>query len=87
MRAQRSGTVVNSSSMAGFFAGPALAPYSMSKFAVEAVTESLHGELNAFNIRVLLVEPGACRTNFVGALKTPAAGMTGDCQEVLDSSR
>ncbi|KIA75646.1 short chain oxidoreductase [Aspergillus ustus] len=78
MRAQRSGTIVNISSIAGFAAGPSGAPYSMSKFAVEALSESLSAELSAFNIRVLLVEPGAFRTNFIGGRKTPAAGMTKD---------
>ncbi|KAJ6008845.1 short chain oxidoreductase/dehydrogenase [Penicillium canescens] len=78
MRAQRSGTIVNFSSIAGFAAGPASAAYSMSKFAVEALSESLFAELNPFNIRVLLVEPGAFRTNFIGSHKLPAAGMTKD---------
>ncbi|KAJ5354241.1 hypothetical protein N7541_006805 [Penicillium brevicompactum] len=78
MRSQRSGTIVNFSSIAGFAAGPSSAAYSMSKFAVEALSESLSVELNPFNIRVLLVEPGAFRTNFIGSHKLPAAGMTSD---------
>ncbi|KAJ5669654.1 short chain oxidoreductase/dehydrogenase [Penicillium macrosclerotiorum] len=78
MRAQRSGTIVNFSSIAGFAAGPSTAAYSMSKFAVEALSESLFAELKPFNIRVLLVEPGAFRTNFIGSHKVPAAGMTKD---------
>ena len=43
-----------------------------------ALSESLFVELNPFNIRVLLVEPGAFRTNFIGSHKLPAAGMTKD---------
>ncbi|KAJ5664193.1 short chain oxidoreductase/dehydrogenase [Penicillium longicatenatum] len=78
MRAQRSGTIVNFSSIAGFAAGPSTAAYSMSKFAVEALSESLFAEMKPFNIRVLLVEPGAFRTNFIGSHKVPAAGMTKD---------
>ncbi|OJJ29877.1 hypothetical protein ASPWEDRAFT_122309 [Aspergillus wentii DTO 134E9] len=78
MRAQRSGTIVNISSIAGFTAGPSSAAYSMSKFAVEALSESLSAELSPFNIRVLLVEPGAFRTNFIGSHRLPAAGMTKD---------
>jgi NAD(P)-dependent dehydrogenase (short-subunit alcohol dehydrogenase family) len=99
MRAQRSGTIINFSSIAGFAAGPSSAAYSMSKFAVEgmlehtiagsvseylltnykpALSESLFVELGPFNIRVLLVEPGAFRTNFIGFHKLPAAGMTKD---------
>ncbi|RAL03713.1 putative short chain oxidoreductase/dehydrogenase [Aspergillus ibericus CBS 121593] len=78
MRAQRSGTIVNVSSIAGFAAGPSGAAYSMSKFAVEALSESLFAELKPFNIRVLLVEPGAFRTKFIGSHKFPAAGLTKD---------
>ncbi|KAJ5850215.1 short chain oxidoreductase/dehydrogenase [Penicillium solitum] len=40
--------------------------------------ESLFTELNPFNIRVLLVEPGAFRTKLIGSHKVPAAGMTKD---------
>lgn len=43
-----------------------------------ALSESLFTELNPFNIRVLLVEPGAFRTKFIGSHKVPAAGMTKD---------
>ncbi|KAL2834377.1 putative short chain oxidoreductase/dehydrogenase [Aspergillus cavernicola] len=78
MRAQRSGTIVNLSSIAGFAAGPSGGAYSMSKFAVEALSESLSLELSPFNIRVLLVEPGAFRTKFLGSHKLPAAGLTKD---------
>ncbi|GKZ27743.1 hypothetical protein AbraIFM66951_005479 [Aspergillus brasiliensis] len=78
MRAQRSGTIVNLSSIVGFVAGPSTAAYSMSKFAVEALSESLSAELTPFNIRVLLVEPGAFRTNFIGSHRLPAAGLTKD---------
>ncbi|GLA09406.1 hypothetical protein AnigIFM60653_011727 [Aspergillus niger] len=78
MRAQRSGTIINLSSIAGFVAGPSSAAYSMSKFAVEALSESLSAELSPFNIRVLLVEPGAFRTNFIGSHRLPTAGLTKD---------
>ncbi|RDW57848.1 putative short chain oxidoreductase/dehydrogenase [Aspergillus mulundensis] len=78
MRSQRSGTIVNFSSIAGFAAGPASAVYSMSKFAVEALSESLHAALAPFKIRILLVEPGAFRTNFIGGHQMPAAGMNKD---------
>ncbi|PWY68432.1 putative short chain oxidoreductase/dehydrogenase [Aspergillus heteromorphus CBS 117.55] len=78
MRAQRSGTIVNIGSMGGFIAGPGAAPYSMSKFALEALSESLSLELNPFNIRVLLVELGSFRTKILGSRKLPAAGLTKD---------
>ncbi|RAK81896.1 putative short chain oxidoreductase/dehydrogenase [Aspergillus fijiensis CBS 313.89] len=75
MRAQRQGTIVNISSIAGFTAGPSSAAYAMTKFAVEALSEALSTELDPFNIRILLVEPGAFRTNFIGSHRTPAAGL------------
>jgi len=49
------------------------------------LSESLSRELASFNIRVLLVEPGAFRTNFLGAFQSPAAGLTKDYEgTVLD---
>jgi len=67
MRAQRSGTIVNMSSVAGLTASPSCAIYASSKFAVEAWSESLCQEVAPFSIRVLIVEPGIFRTNFLGS--------------------
>ncbi|KAJ5698752.1 short-chain dehydrogenase/reductase SDR [Penicillium macrosclerotiorum] len=78
MRAQRSGTVVNVSSIAGIHAQPSCAIYSGSKFALEGMSESLSKELQPFGIRVILVEPGAFRTNFLSAFVEPAAGHNKD---------
>ncbi|RAH71914.1 putative short chain oxidoreductase/dehydrogenase [Aspergillus aculeatinus CBS 121060] len=66
MRNSRSGTIVNMSSVGGLRALPAVSLYSASKHAVEAISEALALELSPFGIRVLLVEPGAFRTNFLG---------------------
>ncbi|KAJ9650464.1 hypothetical protein H2198_010240 [Neophaeococcomyces mojaviensis] len=67
MRAQKSGTIVNISSVGGLAALPSCAIYASSKFAVEAWSESLGQEVAPFGIRVLIVEPGAFRTNFLGS--------------------
>ncbi|EKG15565.1 hypothetical protein MPH_07231 [Macrophomina phaseolina MS6] len=67
MRARRSGTIVNASSVAGLYALPSCGLYSASKFALEGVSESLRSELAPFNIDVLIVEPGAFRTNFLNS--------------------
>lgn len=62
MRKQRSGIIVNVSSISGRMALPGFGPYSASKFALEGFTEALRLELAPFGIRVVLVEPGAYRT-------------------------
>ena len=56
------GRLVNVSSVAGLVAQPFLGPYSASKFALEALTDSMRLELRPFGIRVSLVEAGAIAT-------------------------
>jgi NAD(P)-dependent dehydrogenase (short-subunit alcohol dehydrogenase family) len=66
MRKQGSGTIVNISSLGGRIGlMPFLTAYHSSKFAVEGFTESLRQELAQFNIDVILIEPGAIRSNFI----------------------
>lgn len=55
-----------------FIARPGRASYSASKFAIEAVHESLSYEVKSFGIKVLIVEPGAFRTPFSSRIVTPA---------------
>ena len=62
MRAQRSGRIVNVSSSGGRFGGPFGGWYHASKFAMEGLSDSLRMELRAFGIDVVLIEPGAIRT-------------------------
>jgi len=66
MRARRSGAIVQMSSYCGQASYPGFSAYCASKFATEAITESLAAEAGPLGIRVLLVEPGAFRTNFFG---------------------
>jgi NAD(P)-dependent dehydrogenase (short-subunit alcohol dehydrogenase family) len=66
LRKQRSGTVVNISSVGGIAAFPALSFYNATKFAVEALSESLSQEVAPLGIKVLLVEPGPFRTDWAG---------------------
>lgn len=66
MREAKSGLIVNVSSIAGKLSMAAQAPYSASKFALEALSESLASELKPFNVRVVIVEPGVIATPIFG---------------------
>lgn len=66
MRARGSGTIVNISSIAARLAMPGSAFYSASKFALEGMSDALRRELEPLGLRVLMVEPGAFRTDFAG---------------------
>ena len=61
-RKRGSGVIVNVSSGRGRVSPPLGAAYSASKFALEALTESLHLEVRHFGIRSVLIEPGAIAT-------------------------
>jgi NAD(P)-dependent dehydrogenase (short-subunit alcohol dehydrogenase family) len=65
MRRQKSGTIINISSGAGRFGFPGGSAYVSTKFAVEGLSESMSYELEPFGIKVVIVEPGVIRTNFV----------------------
>jgi len=67
MRAQRSGRVLNISSVGGFVANPGWGVYSATKFAVEGLSEAMQAELAPLGICVTIVEPGTFRTDFLDA--------------------
>ncbi len=64
MRERGRGVIVNVSSGAGRMATPLNGVYAASKFALEALSESLHYEAGHFGVRVHIVEPGAIDTPF-----------------------
>jgi NAD(P)-dependent dehydrogenase (short-subunit alcohol dehydrogenase family) len=66
LRAQGSGTVVQISSMGGQLSMPGFGAYSAAKYALEGLSEALAAEVAPFGVRVLVVEPGAFRTEFGG---------------------
>ena len=57
-RQRGSGVIVNVSSVGGRVCAPLEAAYNASKFALEALTESLHAEVRHFGIRSVIIEPG-----------------------------
>jgi NAD(P)-dependent dehydrogenase (short-subunit alcohol dehydrogenase family) len=66
MRARHKGTIINMSSQGGVRSFPGSGHYCGSKHALEAFAESLSLELAPLGIKVLIVEPGAFRTDFAG---------------------
>lgn len=64
MRNRGAGTIVNVSSVAGWFPLPAKGAYNASKFALRGLTETLQAEVNQFGVDVVLVEPEFVRTAF-----------------------
>lgn len=78
------GTIVNMSSGAGIAGGGGAGYYNAAKFAVEGISEALAGELEPFGIRVLIVEPGPFRTDFLGRSINMAAN---EMPEYATSSR
>ena len=68
MRTQKHGIIVNVSSIAGRIGFPVTPGYISSKFALEGLSESMRYELEPFGIKVIIVEPGAVRSNFINAM-------------------
>lgn len=69
MRDQRSGMIVNVSSMGGRIAIPLDSAYHGTKFALEGLSESLQYEVEQFGIKIILIEPGAIKSDFFNNLK------------------
>ncbi len=94
MKEQKSGSVINTSSMVSLYGQQAGCGYPASKFAVNGLTKSLARELGRDNIRVNAVAPGVTRTDMVAALpkemvdglaaKIPL-GRVGEPEEVADA--
>src|ERR1043165_6895856 len=72
MRNQRSGNIVNISSLAGYIGFPASSVYASTKFALEGLSESLAYEIEPYRINVILIELGVINTNFVENIIMPA---------------
>jgi NADP-dependent 3-hydroxy acid dehydrogenase YdfG len=68
-RENRSGTIVNVSSVAGRVTFPFMSIYHASKWAVEGFSESLYYELKPLNIKVKIIEPGMVKTNLYNSVQ------------------
>jgi short-subunit dehydrogenase len=64
MRAQHSGKIINVSSIGGKFGEPHGSWYHATKFAVEGLSDSIRMELKEFGIDVIIIEPGAIKTEW-----------------------
>ena len=65
MRERTNGTIVNVGSVSGQIGSPAVGAYSASKFALRGLTNVMRMELAPFGLRVVLIEPGLFRTQFM----------------------
>lgn len=65
LRKQKSGHIINISSVAGYAGFASSASYTAAKFAVIGLSESLAQEVKPFNVKVTVVAPGVFRTNFL----------------------
>jgi NAD(P)-dependent dehydrogenase (short-subunit alcohol dehydrogenase family) len=71
MRQRKSGCIINVASVAGHVSCSPLAPYTASKFALEALSEALAQEMKTFNVRVAVVEPGIIDTPMARRIEDP----------------
>lgn len=83
MRKQRSGSVLNITSVAGLSGFPGVGVYNGSKFALEGIGEALHHEVKHLGIKVTNIEPGPFRTDWAGR---SASYYGHDIQDYKDSA-
>src|SRR6516225_5180446 len=79
MRERRSGCIVNLTSLAGRLAFSPLVAYSASKFALEALSETLAQEVKPFDIHVAIVEPGVVDTAMAREMATVPETTLSEC--------
>ncbi len=85
MRERGSGLLVHLSSAMGRIVIPYAAPYTSTKFAIEALAESLHYELAGTGVDVAILQPGAINTDFQANVQAPGDSQrVTDCQALVD---
>jgi NAD(P)-dependent dehydrogenase (short-subunit alcohol dehydrogenase family) len=86
-RKQRSGHIVNLSSIGGLIGSPGWAYYNATKFAVNGFSEGLAAELAPLGIHVTVIEPGPFRTEFLGQSGQEAAARIADYDQTAGKTR
>jgi NAD(P)-dependent dehydrogenase (short-subunit alcohol dehydrogenase family) len=87
MRARKSGTIVNISSIGGFVGFPGVGYYNATKFAVNGFSEALKKEVEPLGIKVLLVQPSGFRTDWAGRSANDAASAIRDYAETAGTNQ
>ncbi len=87
MRRQKSGHIVNLSSIGGLVGLPGWGIYNSTKFAVEGISEALAVEVAPLGLGVTVVEPGPFRTDFLGGSLAATAKVLPDYQETAGRTR
>jgi NADP-dependent 3-hydroxy acid dehydrogenase YdfG len=87
LRKQRSGHILNLSSIGGVVASPGMGYYNATKFAVEGISEALAAEVAPLGIRVTIVEPGPFRTDFLGRSGVVAKNQIADYDATAGNMR
>ena len=85
MRKQKSGIIVNISSVVGRMGLPGSSAYISTKFALEGLSECLRYELGQFGIKITLIEPGVIKTNFFNSMKIPESKSDPKYKELTDN--
>ena len=84
MRNQKSGIIVNISSVVGKIGLPGSPAYISTKFALEGFSECLRYELGQFGIKTTLIEPGVIKTNFYNSMKVPESKIDPKYKELTE---
>ncbi len=87
MRENRSGTIVNVSSIGGFVSFPSVGYYNATKFAVNGFSEALKKETAPLGIKVVLVQPSGFRTDWAGRSANEATNTIADYAETAGANQ
>ena len=85
MREQKSGVIVNVSSVGGRMGLPGISAYISTKFALEGLSECLRYELGQFGIQTTLIEPGVVKTNFFNSMQIAQSNTDPKYKEITDN--